>query len=433
MKIVEVTIQNIKAIEELRFTPGTLTLLNGANGVGKSSVLQAIGNIFEGGHNPDLIRKGAKRGVVTLILDNGVAVSKIITPKTSTLTITDNEGREVRSPKAYVEQLSGALAVDPLRLLQLKPKELAQELLNTLGIEFPLDEVKTAAAPQSVKDYDDLPTVTLSDVESLISSIREDRKLVNRSARDAEGTINDLTKSLQDVEPVDWRPILQARKKEKAEVETGVLEALGVVDEEARKEETETRDNYDAQIKELERLKTQCLAQIEQKRVSRRQAIQTEAQPERQRLTAEIATLEERIKGADQDQGVRNVIESHRDRLSKAVQKADALTLALERLEAMKLARLQRLPVNGLTFREGGFYLDDVPFLEQNQARQTYAACEIALLKSGEARLIILDNAEHLDGNSLAGAEQWARDNSCQVIAARVVEDDRDLEVETKV
>lgn len=430
MKIVEVTIQNIKAIEELRFTPGTLTLLNGANGVGKSSVLRAIGNIFEGGHNPDLIRHGAKRGVVTLILDNGVAVSKIITPKTSTLTITDNEGREVRSPKAYVEQLSKAMAVDPLRLLQLKPKELAQELLDTLGIEFPAAEVRVAAQPATVSVSSE--TIPLQNVESLISSIREDRKLVNRSARDAEGTINDLTKSLRNVEPVDLRPELAARKKEKSEVETGVLEALGVVDEEAHKEETETRDNYDAQIKELERLKTQCLVQIEQKRVSRRQAIQNEAQPERQRLTAEIATLEERIKGADQDQGVRNVIESHRDRLSKAVQKADALTLALERLEAMKHARLQRLPVNGLTFREGGFYLDDVPFLEQNQARQTYAACEIALLKSGALRAVILDNAEHLDGNSLAGAEQWARDNSCQVIAARVVEDDRDLEVEAK-
>src|SRR5438270_7793157 len=75
MKLEKVQIESIGGIEYLEFpTSAALIEVTGDNGVGKSSVLNAIRCVVEGGHDPALLRLGAKKGVVRLLLDDGTTI-----------------------------------------------------------------------------------------------------------------------------------------------------------------------------------------------------------------------------------------------------------------------------------------------------------------------------------------------------------------------
>jgi predicted ATP-dependent endonuclease of OLD family len=50
MRVARVRIRNFRCLEELDLNVDDITVLVGANGTGKSSVLHALGWFFEGGH-----------------------------------------------------------------------------------------------------------------------------------------------------------------------------------------------------------------------------------------------------------------------------------------------------------------------------------------------------------------------------------------------
>ena len=52
LRIESVEIKNIKGIASATFGLGTLTVIRGANGTGKTSILDSIATIFDGGHDP---------------------------------------------------------------------------------------------------------------------------------------------------------------------------------------------------------------------------------------------------------------------------------------------------------------------------------------------------------------------------------------------
>ncbi|MCQ4574556.1 MAG: ATP-binding protein, partial [Candidatus Brocadiales bacterium] len=71
MKVAAIKIHNILGIESLEIKPNSMTFIEGENGAGKTSVLEAIKAIIHGGHDATLLRNGADKGEIVLVLDNG--------------------------------------------------------------------------------------------------------------------------------------------------------------------------------------------------------------------------------------------------------------------------------------------------------------------------------------------------------------------------
>jgi DNA repair exonuclease SbcCD ATPase subunit len=71
MHISKVKITNILGIDELEFQPGQFNAFTGGNGSGKTSALEAIKAALKGGHDATLLRNGADKGEVVLVLDDG--------------------------------------------------------------------------------------------------------------------------------------------------------------------------------------------------------------------------------------------------------------------------------------------------------------------------------------------------------------------------
>lgn len=55
MKLTKLKIKNILGIEDIEFDAGKFTTITGANSSGKSSIFKAIQNVFQGGHEANLL------------------------------------------------------------------------------------------------------------------------------------------------------------------------------------------------------------------------------------------------------------------------------------------------------------------------------------------------------------------------------------------
>ena len=93
MKIAKVFIQNILGIKELSFNPGTITVISGKNGSGKSSALRSMTLPLEKGHDASVLRKGAKEGIVRFEMDTGAVLLVTVTAnKWYRMTVSDPAG-----------------------------------------------------------------------------------------------------------------------------------------------------------------------------------------------------------------------------------------------------------------------------------------------------------------------------------------------------
>lgn len=127
MKIVRFVAENIKRLKavelELNGTAG-LVEVRGANGVGKSSVLDAIWWAMAGArtHDAEPIRRGEDEARIELDLGALVVRRRFrrVDDKrvTTSLTVESEDGARYPSPQAVLDRLLGTLAFDPLQFVQ---------------------------------------------------------------------------------------------------------------------------------------------------------------------------------------------------------------------------------------------------------------------------------------------------------------------------
>jgi len=142
-RIIELRASNVKRVKAVAIRPGDgPVVLGGANGAGKSSVLDSIWYALGGkkGIPEDVVRHGADTATIELDL-GGLLVKRTITRKGGgTLTVTSSDGTKYTSPQTIIDQLVGHLAFDPLAFARMSPKEQAQTLCDITGLDFgPLD------------------------------------------------------------------------------------------------------------------------------------------------------------------------------------------------------------------------------------------------------------------------------------------------------
>lgn len=208
MRISSVVIEDVLGTEYASFKPRSITVLRGANGSGKSSIITALTSLFDGGHDPSMIRVGAKKGKITLTLSDGTTITKTITPTRGTVEIMDASGNIVAAPQTFINRMTSAMAVDPVRLLTAKPKDLVATLLDVMPIEF------TPADVASACDIKVDNTIDMDGLEKLRKHAYEQRSRENVSVRDSEGTLKQLCQSLPEDDGKDWDAALMELEAE---------------------------------------------------------------------------------------------------------------------------------------------------------------------------------------------------------------------------
>jgi len=152
-KIIKVEVNNLMAIRfaEVEFDEDCgLVVLGGRNGSGKSSLLQALQFAFNGKKpvDKDVLRYGADRGYVKVTLGGlEFQIRRSINDKgNETLTVKGGDGKAIKAPQTVLNELMGAVGIDPSVIWNMNNVEISKTLRDAMGLDFgDIDEAEKEA------------------------------------------------------------------------------------------------------------------------------------------------------------------------------------------------------------------------------------------------------------------------------------------------
>ena len=436
--ITGIEIADLGCIREFSAKLGAVNLVIGENGQGKTTILDSVRSMFEGGSDPDMIRNGAESGTITITLSNGYSATKKITKEGYDLKVRNADGGIVKRPAEYMKALAPGLAFDPIAFLDSEPKERAAFLLRTLPLTFSADEVNAALiVPKLTTD------ANLQRVNELRDGVYEERRALNASVRDLEGTIADMAKALPTEDDKDWGAERERVEREigeiagkitatKAQIELDLTQLKGVIDEASDNE----ADGIRQQIATLQ-LKIATLQlkirEIHDGAAAEKVALDKEAaaviafetaylESQRATLSLDLGTVRQRADQAQQSVGVRKAIADRRETLKGHVSREMRLTKSIKDLDALKVAKLKELPIKGLDLRMAKatpvILIDGIPLERLNRQQQIFVAIQAVSQSSGTLPLILCEVAELSDVH-LNELTEVASSAGLQLILAR--------------
>lgn len=380
-------IENVKRVKAVRLEPGPngITIIGGANGQGKTSILDAIAWTLGGAKlaPSNASRDGAMNPAATrLTLSNGIVVER--RGKNGTLHVTDPSGQ--KAGQSLLDSFVSQFALDLPAFMNANSKEKAQTLLRILGIgdqlaQLDLDEKRVynerhaigqiadakAKHAQEMPEYPDAPhePVSVSDLirrqQTLLAQNGENQRL--RDRRDAlEKDVARMRTELAELK----------RKLDTAETE------LATAQKSAEQLRDESTAEIEAQIQDFESINSQVSANL-----------------------AKAAAMDEAAQHKAQ---------------------YEALSAKLDELRQSRLLLLEGadLPLPDLSITEGELVYRAQPWDGMAHSEQLRVAVAIVRKLNPECGFVLLDKLEAMDMQTLQAFADWCESEQLQVIATRV-------------
>lgn len=428
MKIAHLKITNVLGIDSLEFSPAGFTAITGPNGVGKTSILEAIKSATGQGHDATLLRKGAEKGEIVLVLDDGTEIQQRITPTTTTRNVV-RDGKKLTKPGEVIKALTDALSVNPVEFLTARKQDRVKVLLESMPL---------TADTAKLTEITGIPVEAsgahaLHVIDAVRQQVYDDRTGTNRAIREKEATINQLRAAMPeapggvDGDEDELRAKLeQAQAARDAEVKRIDDKLAGIKAEsaakiQALKDEAQAKiDAIRAELAQALEAERAALADTEAKASRVRQKAVDTFAATAQPLQAAIAAIRANRDAAAKRKATLETIARMETELAELEADSRRQTQALADLDRYKSDLLSSLPIPGLEVRDGEVFRDGVPFDRLNTAQRVRIAFEIAKLRAGELRLICLDGMELLDEDSLAELRSQAEQADVQLFVTRV-------------
>lgn len=401
LRITAVQIRDFKAIHEVDLEPGshTLCVLEGANGAGKSSVLDAITYAIGGPKAlrdlDEPVRRGAEQAEITLRLastDEVLTVRRRVNASgRKTLEIRSDDGRKYASPQSMLDRIVGEAFIDPMAFFAAKEREQRDMLLRAVpGLGDDLDRI-----------------------EAERKEIFDQRTGVNRSLRDARGELASLPEPGQPVEPVDVAD-LHRRKAEAERAEA---------DHQRRSEHLEREQQRAERLRsDIERLQAEL--QSVQSDVETLRAEVTSYQPVNTwALEEQLSQAEERNRAAEEHRINTQQRTAAGQRVERLSAESEQLTEQLTALDDRKQAALAavEMPLPDLTIDdEGRPRLRGSLLTQISDSERLRLSVAVAASLRKDLRAVWIANGERLDNNGWSALATYARENDLQIIIERV-------------
>ena len=307
MKVTKLKIKNLYGIEELNLDGKSIELV-GSNGVGKSSVLDAIRlALTNNSKRKYIVKKGETEGSVYVELDNGITIDrKKRTDKSDYKSIKDGTGNEINSPETFLKDIFTPLQLEPVEFLSMSEQEQNRILLNLIKFDKDKRQFITEKFGEEIDwvDYSNSILEILNEIQSKEGRYYQTREEINRNARNEQAIVNDIAKDIPENYDVEkWRNYTLSEKYDELNKKEDYNNKIAQLNDKenailvkinANKEQEKSKINteiqeYENKIallkKELENLDNKYLAQ------------ETQAKNE---TIAEKAKLDENIKVANE-------------------------------------------------------------------------------------------------------------------------------------
>lgn len=404
LRIVTLEIENVKRITAIRMEvgpDGKLIVIGGANGAGKTSLLDSIEYAMGGKPKDERpVRRGATKAKIVADLGD-ITVTRTITPKGGgTLKVTGKDGIALPTPQAVLDRLKGRLTFDPLAFAKQKSTEQLTTLQGIVGLDFTDDEAEilTLSSERTVvgregkslagqldglDHHDDAPEqeVSISGLSAELEAAHR-RNAANEQVRtsrasaaykldDAYANTEKLAKQIEDLQAALKRAeVVHAREEKEVKLWDAKVQALKNINTDPIQEQIRTAETTNAQVRENRQ-------HAEAKRAVNK------ARKQYTDLTAKIDTVRSR--------------------------KATALAEA-------------KFPVKGLAFDETGVLFGGLPFTQASSAEKLRVSVAMGLAMNPELRILLIRDGSLLDPDGLRMIAEMAKEAKAQVWMERVGE-----------
>jgi AAA15 family ATPase/GTPase len=424
VKIKRIKIENILGIEDMEINTNGVTIIEGRNASGKTSVIEAIKYALKGGADGTLLRNGTDQGEIVLIFDDGTKIEKtIVEGKADTIKLFDHNGHSIKSPASYIKTLYDMLSVNPVEFLNSDKKTRTKILLESLPLELPIELLKDVLSLSCFEEMAfSLSGNPLLVINEIYKTIYEERTVQNRILKEKVATNNQLSETLENI---DCDPILINSQIEELE--------------EKRKQNEQKKDSYISKLQQ--EIKTQLdSAMIEYNKTVEKakslydsisqlagETFQTLKDEMLQKYevsnsekSAELGKLKQQLENAGAVKNQIKIIEDNREVIKDLDKKTELFTEALSIIESAKSIMLKDIPIPGIEVEAGEIFCDGIIFDRLNTAKQIEISVEIAKLRAGDLKLICVDGIERLDSVTLEKMIESIQAKGLQMIGTKV-------------
>jgi DNA repair exonuclease SbcCD ATPase subunit len=452
MRVKSIKIKNFMGIQDLEIKPGgKITIIEGPNGSGKTSALEAVKAVLKSGYDASLIRKGADKAEIVLVLDDGVEVKKTINGEGGSIKAEHPLRGKLSSPAGYLQDLVDSLSINPVEFLTCPKKQRTDYLLQSIPLTVTPEQIKAA-----VGDFAGTKTWAghaFEVLDTLREKIFDTRTGVNRALKEKKASLEQLERSLPDKnEPTDWDAEIVAIESKIEEIrKEGNGKLIAAKDLATSEKETATKrltekqaaaertmnEKIEAARAEFQKVKDDVQAEtseietaINERKDAAIAALKETYTPQVEKLNQEKAAAQERAKESTRHNNTREIVQKFTDEVKVLDQEAEKLSTSLEKLDALKSDVMKNLPIKGLEVREGTIFQNGVDFERLNTAAKIEIALQLAQLRSKDLGLVCVDGLELLDQEHFDAMEKAVEGKNLQLIVSRVT--DTPFKVTTK-
>lgn len=391
-------VRDFAGIKDVTLHPsGNLVVIAGNNGAGKSSLLNAVAELFNSKGVklfPRPIREGADEAYAEYVDEElGLRISRTWKKDgtAGVLAVEALDGARYQRPSDVVASLTGGLLFDPLEFLQMDDRKQRDALLAKVELPFDLDVLAREKA-----------------------GAEERRREAGRDEKRLQSVLVSMPNPLDapDVE-VSAAGIL-------AEIET-VQDHNHRIDraEDLAAELGKTVVAFDRTIERLE-------AEIAQARGERAVVVERIESAERAASATrrDITSLQVKLAAVDDTNAAVRAKREYQRVADEYAAVATAHAAAQRDLDAIDRQKRDGLahavfPVPGLSVDESGVTFEGIPFVQTNTATRRKVAFAIATAGAPKLRLVIVRDGDLLDAESLDAIRVLAEERGYTVLCER--------------
>lgn len=473
MKIVKLKIKNIYGIKEYE-TNGSSIELSGENGVGKTSVIDAVRYALTNKPNRKyIVRKGETEGEVLIETDNGIRIDRKVRTNQADYKSIKKDGKEVGSPETFLRDIFTPLQLSPVEFMAMDEKSQNAIILDMIEYDWNMNTIRNwfGEIPDWVS-YDQNILQILNDIQSEKGYYFQHRQDVNRDIRNKKAFIEDIACTIPDGymadkwESEDLGNLYQEIERTRKENETIEKAKRFIADRnnKIRKFDAEREISMAALDREFTRRESDLkerIASLEEQLLSAKkeltglsesksyklEAIESkykadvasyDAAIEEYRAYADLETkpLDGMLDRANYTEKMKKHLNEYyrmvslQDAVAGLEEESRVLTSKIEKARNLPGEILQNaiIPIKGLSVENGIPLINGLPITNLSDGEKLDLCIDVAIQKPNGLQIILIDGVESLSTKLREQLYAKCKNKGLQFIATRTT-DDPDLTV----
>lgn len=473
MRTTKIKIKNLFGITETELDNRSVEL-TGSNGLGKTSVIDAIRYALTNNSNRDyIIKNGESEGEILIETDTGLYINRKKRSEQADYKSVKEDGKQITSPEHFLSTLISPLQLDPVAFTQMDKKEQNRIILDLIKFDWDLNWIKEqfGEIPSGV-DYQQNILQVLNDIQSENGDYFQKRQDLNRDIRNKKAFIEEIAENIPDnYQASKWEAYdlgatykqIEKIKSENSKIERAKLFKDSYENKirgfQAEKEiamteaEREISSERTALTSTIERLKaeissaTEKLETLSSKMKDKTAVINSQYNEKVAKLDSDMLVADEYIgreiidcSELENEVSTAQQMQKHLNEYNRMIRlqeevkdlkvESNELTRKIELARTLpaEILKTATIPIDGFTVENGIPLINGLPVSNLSEGEKLQLCVDVALSKPNSLQIILIDGAEKLSEENRNKLYSRCKEKGLQFIATRTT-NSNELEV----